>query len=174
VSEAAIASATEALKKGGPAATLLLGDAAVRERALDCAGLIAEATGCRLFSEIHNARMERGAGRVDAPRIPYTQPVDNALQRLAGSRDLVLAGAAPPVSLFAYPGKPTRLQPEDCAVWILARPADDIEAALEALAERLGCAPLAQPRRPVRAVAAAVEGEITLEGLGAGICGRAS
>lgn len=169
VSEASVASAADVLKKGGPAAILLLGDAAVRGRALDCAGLIAETTGCRLLSEIHNARIERGAGRVDVARIPYTLPIDNALQRLAGTRDLVLAGAAPPVSFFAYPGRPTQLQPDNCAVRVLAGATDDIEGALEAVAERLGVKPGKRPRRSEPIVTAAVEGEITLDGLGAAI-----
>ena len=167
VAEAAIAAIAEILKKNGAAATLLLGDAGVRGRALECAGLIAETTGCRIVSEIHNARIERGAGRVDAQRIPYSLPIENPLRFLAGTRDLILAGAPPPVTFFAYPDKPTALQPEDCAIRVLARPDEDIEAALRALAERLGCKPGARLPTSPRAVFGAVDGPITLEGLGA-------
>lgn len=166
VSDGAVAAAVEVLKDGGSSTTLLLGDAGLRGRALELAGLITQATGCRLMSEIHNARVERGAGRVDPEKIPYTLPVDNALAQLQGTRNLIIAGAVAPVSFFAYPSKPTRLEPDDCAIRVLARPADDIEAALAAVAEGLGISPLAKPMTLARASRQDVSGDITLEGLG--------
>lgn len=169
VSDETISAISEVLKAGGSAVTLLLGDAGVRGRALDYAGMIADATGCRLFSEIHNARIERGAGRVDAARLPYTLPVENALERLAGSSDLVMAGAAAPVSFFAYPDKPTELQPPGCALRTLARPSDDVERALESVAALLGCDTSRRPKTTARATPVKVEGPVTLEGLGMAI-----
>src|SRR5262249_27247789 len=55
-----------------------------------------------------------------------------------GTRHLVLAGAKAPVGFFAYPGKPSTLWPRDCALHELARPDQDVAAALEALADELG------------------------------------
>jgi acetolactate synthase I/II/III large subunit len=56
---------------------------------------------------------------------------------LKGMRQMILAGAKSPVSFFAYPGKPSVLVPDGCAVTRLASVAEDIEAALESLAAEL-------------------------------------
>jgi acetolactate synthase-1/2/3 large subunit len=74
--------------------------------------------------------------------------VDQALARLAGARHLVTCGAVPPVAFFGYPGKPSEIKPQDCAVHELAGPAHDLLDALERLAEAVG-APGAPP--PVEA-----------------------
>jgi acetolactate synthase-1/2/3 large subunit len=134
VAAEAIAAAARALTAGEPA-MLMLGGAGVRGRALELAGRIAAKTGCRLMSEYNNARMECGAGRVRVDRLPYA--VDNALAALKGVRQMILVGAKSPVSFFAYPGKPSVLVPEGCAVTRLASVAEDIEAALESLAAEL-------------------------------------
>ena len=57
--------------------------------------------------------------------------------QLAGTRHLVLAGAAAPVAFFAYPGRPSYLVPPDCQVHVLAGPGEDVAGALEALADRV-------------------------------------
>src|SRR5690606_7025437 len=129
-----IAAGVRALRSGSSAA-ILLGGAALRGRALETAGRIAARTGCRLFSEFNNARMECGAGRVYVPRLPFS--VDQALGMMSGVRDLVLVGAKTPVSFFAYPGKPSVLVPEGCAVTEVADAGADLTHALEALAEAL-------------------------------------
>ena len=146
----AISAAARALTLGEPA-MLMLGGAAMRGKALEHAGRIAAKTGCRLMSEYHNARMECGAGRVSVDRLPYA--VDAALDALKGARQLVLAGAKAPVSFFAYPGKPSVLVPENCAVTRLAGVEDDLEAALANLADEVGAsrtppAPVSELRRP--------------------------
>lgn len=41
-------------------------------------------------------------------------------------------------AFFAYPGKPSALAPQGCAVTTLATPADDIAGALASLAEAVG------------------------------------
>jgi acetolactate synthase I/II/III large subunit len=131
----AIEEAVRALTCGEPA-MIFLGGAALRGKALENAGRIAGKTGCRLMSEFNNARMECGAGRVHVDRLPYV--VDVALEALSGVRQLVIAGAKLPVSFFAYPGKPSVLTPEDCAVTKLASVEDDLEDALASLAMELG------------------------------------
>ncbi|MEO8441435.1 MAG: acetolactate synthase large subunit [Betaproteobacteria bacterium] len=158
----AIAAAARALTAGEPA-MLMLGGAAVRGRALELAGRIAAKTGCRLMSEYNNARMECGAGRVRVDRLPYV--VDNALAALKGVRQMILVGAKSPVSFFAYPGKPSVLVPDGCAVTRLASVAEDIEAALESLAAELDA--LKTPPAGVTSLnrAALPTGAVTLDGI---------
>ncbi len=135
VTEEAVSRAASVLRSGEPA-VLMLGGAAVRERGLDAAGRIANVTGARLLAETFNSRLHRGAGRVTVERLPY--PVDLALDALAGTRHLLLAGAKPPVAFFAYPNKPSLLYPQDCAPHSLANRGEDVVQALEWLADELG------------------------------------
>jgi len=162
VAAEAIAAAARALTSNEPA-MLMLGGIAVRGRALELAGRIAAKTGCRLMSEYNNARMECGAGRVRVDRLPYV--VDNALAALKGVRQMILVGAKSPVSFFAYPGKPSVLVPDGCAVTRLATVAEDIEAALEALAAELNA--LTTPPAGVMSLnrPALPTGAVTLDGI---------
>ena len=164
VSGEAIMAAAKALRSG-QAATLLLGGVALRGRALELAGRIAAKTGCTLLSEGSNARLARGAGRVQVLRIPYV--VERALGVLAEVRQLILVGARAPVAFFAYPGKPSILTPDGCTITALAAAHEDIEAALDALAlelDALATAPafLAGAGRP-----ALPSGPISQEGIAA-------
>jgi len=161
VGQDAVRAAARALKSGS--AMLLLGGAAVRGRALDLAGRIAAKTGCRLMAEFNNARMECGAGRVRVDRLPYG--VDLALAALKDVRHLVLAGAKSPVSFFAYPGKPSVLAPADCAVTQLAGVEDDIQAALESLADELGAGNMPPAHVAARSGAALPMGKVTSDGI---------
>ena len=108
--------AARALRK--PCAALLLGGIGVHGKALEWAGRIAAATGCKLLGEYNSPRVERGAGRVMVQRVPYV--VDQAVALLGEFRHIVLAGAKPPVSFFAYPGKPSLLAPAGCEFTPLA------------------------------------------------------
>jgi acetolactate synthase-1/2/3 large subunit len=143
VPDPAVGAAARILRSG-QAAALLLGPQATREGPLELAGQIAAATGARLYSPTQNARITRGAGRVPVQRIPY--PVDQAIALLAGVQDLILVGAKPPVAFFAYPGKPSRLEPPGTRIHELARADQDIPGALTALRDALG-AGSAVPRR---------------------------
>ncbi|GAB4178490.1 MAG: acetolactate synthase large subunit [Thalassobaculales bacterium] len=151
---AAAIDAAAAVLRSGERTLILLGGAAVRERALMLAGRIRARTGCDIMGQMANARMERGAGRVNVERVPY--PVDMALARLSGFRHVILVGAKAPVAFFAYPGKPSVLLPTGCQVHRLAEPGEDLEAALAALAESVGAAgtppaqlqPADRPGRP--------------------------
>ncbi|MDH4151279.1 MAG: acetolactate synthase large subunit, partial [Betaproteobacteria bacterium] len=164
VADSAIADGVQALSRGEPAA-ILLGGAALRGRALEWAGHIAAKTGCMLISEFNNARWERGAGRAVVRQLPFV--VDNALAMLKDTRQLLLVGAKLPVSFFAYPGKPSVLVPEGCAVTSVAGAEADLEHALEALADALGaCTTIPLLNQPAHDVALPT-GKVTLEGLGA-------
>lgn len=130
----AVASAAAALRTGEPA-VLLMNGAALRRENLAVAGRIAAATGARLFSDTFVARIERGAGIVAVDRLPYFG--EQVEEVLAGVRHMILVGTRPPVSFFAYPGKPSHLVPDGCQVHSLAGAEGDLGAALEALADTL-------------------------------------
>jgi len=159
----AVRAAAAALRQ--PNAALLLGGVGVHTRALEWAGRIAQATGCRLVSEYGNARMERGAGRVATQRVPYV--VDAALKALADLRSIVLAGSRPPVSFFAYPGKPSLQAPAGCVFTRLAGVEEDIEGALEALADELGARTLAPAHLARLDPPGLPSGKLTQEGIAA-------
>ena len=161
--DAAIAAAVRALRQ--PNAGLLLGGPGLRADALQWAGRIAAATGCTLFAEFAAARIERGAGRVMVQRLPYA--VDAAVAVLAPMRQIVLAGAQPPVSFFAYPGKPSLQAPPECVFTELAGLGDDLAASLEALADALGARTLAPAHVASLDLPALPEGQPTVEGIAA-------
>jgi acetolactate synthase I/II/III large subunit len=163
---AQVALAAQALRGAdAKSSMLLIGGAAVTGRALELAGRIAAKTGCQLAAEYNNARLERGAGRVNIARIPY--PVDAAVKMLKDVRRLVLVGAKVPVAFFAYPDKPSVLVPKGCYTTTLATVEEDLEYALEALAAELDAvktapANISMPSRP-----SVPHGAITQEGIAA-------
>jgi len=127
-----------ALRSGEPA-LILLGGTALTERGLDAAAAIAAATGATLRTTTFVARMARGQGRAPVDRLPYN--VDQAIATLAGTRNLVLAGAVAPIAFFAYPDKPSELWAPGTTCHTLSTPEEDTEAALLQLAEALGARP---------------------------------
>lgn len=147
-----------------PASTLLLlGDRALRACCTSLAGRIAAATGCALRAEFYTARLERGAGRVCVPRLPYA--VAPGLAALAGFQRIILVGATAPVAFFAYPDKPGRLSAPGCEFLTLATPEDAPQQALQALCDALG----AQNVRPALVTQDAqplLSGALTPEGIG--------
>jgi acetolactate synthase-1/2/3 large subunit len=125
-----------ALLRTGRTTVLLLRGRPLRERGLRAAGRIAAATGCRLMCDTFTARLERGAGVVAVTRLPYF--AEQIAAKLADVEQLVLVGATPPVSFFAYPDTPSWCTPDGATITYLAHPHEDGEAALEALADALG------------------------------------
>jgi acetolactate synthase-1/2/3 large subunit len=126
-----IEGAAAALRAGAECVILLGGDA-LRRPGLEAASRIAAATGARLLGETFPARLERGAGRPGLERLAYL--AEFAQAQLAGTRQLILAGARAPVSFFAYPDLPSSLVPDGAGVHTLARPGEDVCAALASLA----------------------------------------
>jgi acetolactate synthase-1/2/3 large subunit len=120
----------------GKTSALFLGGRALREESLEAAGRISKATGTRILCETFPARLQRGAGRVAVERLPYF--IEQAAEVLKGLEQLVLVGAAAPVSFFAYPGMDSWLTPVDCEVLTLADVHQDTAAALQAVALELG------------------------------------
>ncbi len=126
------------LRRGRNAA-LHLGGRALNARGQRAAGRVARATGCRMFSECFPARFERGAGLPKVDRLPYFP--EWVVSFLEGLQLLVLAAAVEPVAFFGYRGMPSRLTPEGCELFTLAAPDEDVEAALEALADAIDAPP---------------------------------
>jgi acetolactate synthase-1/2/3 large subunit len=116
--EADAVEAAAAVLRSGEPAVLLIGGDATRGAGLTAAARIAEAAGTRWYCETFPTRLERGAGIPAVERIPYF--AEAVVAQLEGTKHLILAGAASPVSFFAYPGKPSDLVPEGCTVHVLA------------------------------------------------------
>jgi acetolactate synthase I/II/III large subunit len=143
----AVQIAAKVLQSDEPAVILVGGDA-TRSAGLTAAARVATATGARWFCEVFPARLERGAGVPAVERIAYF--AEAVAAQLDGAKHLILAGAASPVSFFAYPGKPSDLVPEGCHVHVLAEHAGAAEA-LTALADEVApgtTAAVAAPSRP--------------------------
>ncbi len=115
---------------------LFVGGHALREDSLAAAGAIARATGARIVCETFPARLQRGVGRVAVERLPYF--AEQAMEQLGDLEQIVLIGAAAPVSFFAYPGKPSQLTPDNCELLTLAEVDQDVLSALLQVAAELG------------------------------------
>jgi acetolactate synthase-1/2/3 large subunit len=163
VDESAVTAATEAMRRGR-STVLFVGHLAGRATALELIGRATAHTGARLFGQTSMSRVERGAGRVALPRLPY--PVDMGLDALADAETIVLVGAPPPVAFFGYPGKPSRLAPPGARIVTLARPEEDIADALARLVDRLGAGAV-EPRRSALARPELPRGRLTPEVCGA-------
>lgn len=117
---------------------LMIGADALRGEGLKHAGRIADATGAKLTCPTSTARRERGAGRVLVSPLPYFGEMIEA--ELQGVDTMVIAGAKPPVSFFAYPGKESWLTPDECEIIYASHPHQNSTQALEALADAVGAA----------------------------------
>ncbi|MFJ9031022.1 acetolactate synthase large subunit [Streptomyces sp. NPDC102274] len=145
------------LNAGEPTA-ILLGGRALSEAGIRAADRIGQATGAQIFTENLPARLERGAGVPFAQRLGYNPAYVEG--QLAGTRRLILAGARPPVSFFAYPGEASELTPPDCDILDLAEPGQDITTALGTIADELAADRC--PRLVSRADLPAREGTLNL------------
>ena len=107
------------LRSGLRTAILLAGNA-LHGKGLTAAGRIAAATNAKLFAPYPFTRMERGAGLPAVERINYV--LEQAVEQLKEFRQLILVGAAAPVSYFASPGKNSVPTPTDCEIHTLGEP----------------------------------------------------
>jgi acetolactate synthase-1/2/3 large subunit len=135
VSPEAVEEAATLLRNGKPTAILMRGPA-LRGAGLEAAGRVAAQTGARLMCDTFAPRVEMGAGRVVVERLPYF--AEQITVMLAGIEQMILVGAKPPVSFFAYPGKPSWCSPDGCRFAQLAHEHEDGVQALEALDAALG------------------------------------
>jgi acetolactate synthase-1/2/3 large subunit len=161
VADAAVDRAARALLSGKRTLLLMRGSSLLGE-GLRAAGRIAAVSGARVAHVFLAPRARRGAGLPAVERIPYF--AEEIVESLKGLEQLILVGAPPPVTFFAYPGRPSWVTPEGCEIITLAYPHEDGAAALAAVADAIGAkkdiapAPAARPSLP--------QGELTAMTLG--------
>ncbi len=131
----AVSDAAATLRDAEGPVAVFLGGRALREGALQQAGRIASKTGARLLCETFPARLQRGAGRVPVERLPYFG--EQAEEYLQDFKSIVFCGCEPPVSFFAYPGRPSWLSPQGATLIRLASKEEEPEVALKAVADAL-------------------------------------
>lgn len=132
----AVARLVDGARRSGETVAYLLRGSCLIGEGLHAAGRIAAFTDARLLCDTFAPRIERGAGRPVVDRLPYF--AEQLVDALASVDHLILVGAKPPVSFFAYPGRPSWCTDEHTTVTYLAHPHEDGSAALIALAEALG------------------------------------
>jgi len=121
--------------RGDEPAVMILTSNALRERGLEAASRLRQATGVEFLAQTSNARLPRGAGRVYIEPVPYR--VEDAQELLSRYRRVIRVCAKAPVAFFAYPDKPSTLSPAQAQVITLAEEHEDGIAALEALVQEL-------------------------------------
>jgi len=163
--DAATIDSAAALLRSGQRTGIFIGGALMRGDGLRLSQSIAQATGATLISETFPAIMDRGAGRPSVDRLAYL--AEFAQMQLDGLENLIIVGAAHPVSFFAYPGKASDLVPDGCKVMHLTTENADLTATMAALADAVGadgsCSVQgsARPDRPT--------GDLNAQSLGAAI-----
>ena len=144
----AVDEAAQLLRNGKRTAILLRG-AALEAEGLEIAGRIKAGSGARIMCDTIAPRLTRGAGIVAVERVPYF--AEQIVDYFRDIEQLILVGTKPPVSFFAYPGKPSWCLPEGCMIHYLAHAHEDGVSALEALAGAIDA-----PRQPADRVASAL------------------
>jgi acetolactate synthase-1/2/3 large subunit len=122
--------AAKVLKSHGAHSVLLLGGPATTAAGLRAAARICAATGAKALVETFPARLARGQGVPDIPRLGYF--AEQAQEQLRGTTHLMLVEARSPVTFFAYPNMESDLVPAGANVHPLTI------RGLEELADRLG------------------------------------
>jgi acetolactate synthase I/II/III large subunit len=158
--------ATLELLSNGRKTGLLLGAHALHHEGLELAGRIAAKTGAQLFAETFPARLARGEGSVRVQLVPYV--LEMAQMFFADYEQIILVGALPPVSTFAYQNTAMFKEPEGCEVMHFASANHDAIAALSDL-ERALDAGASSAARVERAEPALPAGELTPKAIGQSI-----
>lgn len=141
VSSTVIDDVIDALRgRSGPSTAILMRGSVLLEGGLEAAGRIAAATGARLMCDTFAPRLQRGAGRVAVERLPYF--AEQIVDTLSTVEHLILVGAKPPVSFFAYPDKPSWCTAPGTRITHLAHAHEDGVAALEAIAAAFTAKPV--------------------------------
>lgn len=129
-----IDAAAKAIREASKPVILMNGTALTGEGLTAASRL--KAAGVRVMTDTFFGCMERGAGHFAPDRMQYF--AEGAMADLDGSDLMITAGTDRPVAFFAYPGKPSVLVPEGCALTTLGDASIDSAAALTALADALG------------------------------------
>ena len=130
----AIDGAARALASGQPC-TIYLGGR-LSESRVRTAGRIAAATGAQIIGSTWAPRQEMGAGRTPIRRLAYFG--EQAAEQLDGTEHMIVIGATPPVTFFAYPDKPNWLTPDGAEIYEICDKSGDIDVALDALCDAVG------------------------------------
>ena len=141
----AIQHAAELLQNGKRTA-FVLGGRAMRDEATSIVASIAEHTGATLFCETFPTRVERGAGRVAVPRIPYF--AEQAVGVLAEFDQFIVICSQTPAAFFAYPELPSLLVPESAEVYVAINRDENVVEGLARLAESVGVTDVSPKRQP--------------------------
>ena len=115
---------------------ILVGGAALEETNLIKIAKIADKMNCPIKTDWFNARLDKGAGRINSVRIPYV--VDNAVEVLKSFDTIIVIGARRPVAFFAYPNKPGVLTQDSTKFVELASLSDDITDLIEKMSDKIG------------------------------------
>ena len=107
---------------------ILVGGSALEEKNLIKLAKVADKIGCQMKTDWFNARLDKGAGRINSVRIPYV--VDKAVEVLKDFDSIIIIGARRPVAFFAYPNKPGVLTQESTKFIELASLSDDITSVI--------------------------------------------
>jgi len=155
---AAVTAAAAALRK--PGASLIAGGRYVTAAAKHAMVAIGAETGCAVWIARH-ASADYGQGVPDIAELPYfPEPL---IAALADTQVAVIAGAPEPVCFFGYPDTPSQPLPANAERVQLCGAEHDFEAAVLALRDELGAAPVATGERaPVERPT----GELTSAALG--------
>ena len=129
--------------KSGERCVFLCNGLGTTAQGLDLLGQIASHCQADLLGDTFIGRVERGAGRVDLPRLPYF--AEQAEEALQPYQHLILVDTKAPVSFFAYPGKASELTPAHASAHQLTLPGDDTLTALAHLADAVGAGGVKPP-----------------------------
>ncbi len=156
VDPAQVEAVADAIQLAQTPVVLVNGPALYDEAALETMSRL-KAAGVRVLCDTFVGRLARGAGRFGPDRMAYF--AEMAMEDLAGTDLMILAGTGVPCAFFAYPSKPSILVPEGCTTIELSARSEDSAEALAALADALD-APDAPPA-PARTEQAMPTGKIT-------------
>ena len=115
---------------------ILVGGSALEEKNLIKLAKVADKIGCPMKTDWFNARLDKGAGRINSVRIPYV--VDKAVEVLKDFDSIIIIGARRPVAFFAYPNKPGVLTQDSTKFIELASLSDDITGVIDQLSDEIG------------------------------------
>jgi acetolactate synthase-1/2/3 large subunit len=132
--------------KDGKRLVFIVGDNGLTESGLKAAGRLSQLDGVKLYAETFPRLSYRGGGLPDLDRLPYFP--EKAIEVLNQYDVVVCAGVAEPISYFGYEGIPSRLA-EASRLVTLAEVGDDVEKALEALADSISAPTFQQLTGPL-------------------------
>ncbi len=140
-----IEQAATMLRSGRPT-MILAGGAEISPELGHKLAQLGAASGARVCVETFPTRIGRGAGSARLERLPYL--AEWAIEHIADIENLILVGAASPVSFFAYPNVSSVIPDDACDVLSLAQPGHDIDHCVEALLTAIGATDATPPCYP--------------------------